>query len=74
MWAALAYILPVEPDDWFYAERITYQYRENSLYNRRYEQRRRLKELLGRRWRPLVEQAKYHRFTKAMFLDALTKE
>ena len=52
--------------------RVTYIYRTNSLYNRRFEQRRRLIELLGRRLRPLVETAK--RRTKTLFLDLLTRE
>lgn len=71
-WGNGPQILPLERDDWFYARFVTYQYRENSLYNRRFEQRRRLKELIGRRWRPLVEQAK--RFTKTIFLRDLTDE
>ncbi|HPM79857.1 MAG TPA: hypothetical protein PLF81_04130, partial [Candidatus Anammoximicrobium sp.] len=45
---------------------------ERTLYNRRFEQRRRLKELLGKRLRPLVETAK--RRTKTLFLDLLTRE
>lgn len=69
-WGHGPQILPLESADWFYPDRVTYCYRENSLYNRRFEQRRRLKELLGRRWRPLVEDAK--RFTKTIFLRDLT--
>jgi len=57
-WGDGPFVMPLARDDWFYAERITYLYRENSLYNRRFEQRRRLKELLGRRHRHLVEKAK----------------
>lgn len=52
-------------------DRVTYLYRANSVYNRRFEQRRRLKELLGP-WRPLVETAK--RRTKTLIIDGLTKE
>lgn len=70
-WGDGPQILPLEPDDWFYAKFVTYQYRPNSLYNRRFEQRRRLKELLGRRWRPLVERAKQR--TKTIFLRDLTR-
>lgn len=66
-------ILPLDPQDEFFADRITYMYRENSLYNRRFEQRRRMKELLGREHRSLVEKAKYRRHTKSMFLDGLTE-
>lgn len=71
-WGDGPYILPLQTDDWFYAERITYLYRENSLYNRRFEQRKRLKELLGKRWRKLVEEAKWH--TKTIFLRDLTTD
>lgn len=72
-WGDGPYILPLEPDDEFFADRITYIYRENSIYNRRFEQRRRMKELLGREHRSLVGKAKYRRHTKAMFLDGLTE-
>lgn len=70
-WGAGPQILPLKPADWFYADRITYEYRPNSLYNQRFEQRRRLKELLGKRWRPLVAQSKFH--TKKIFLANLTE-
>ena len=36
-WGEGPFILPLKPNDWFYAERITYIYRKNSLYNRRFE-------------------------------------
>ena len=71
-WGAGPSVMPLEPDDEFFPDRVTYRYRAGSLYNRRFEQRRRLKELLGRRWRPLVETAK--RSTKTQFIDGLTKE
>jgi hypothetical protein len=70
-WGKGPWVMPLEPDDEFFAYRVTYFYRANSLYNRRFEQRRRLKELLGRRWRPLVQTAK--RRTKALFIRELTK-
>jgi len=73
-WSEGPWIMPLQPDDWFYATRITYMYRPNSRYNRRYEQRKRLKELLGRKHRSLVEKAKYKRHTKAMFLESLTSD
>lgn len=69
-WGSGPQILPLQPTDCFYPDRVTYCYRTNSVYNRRFEQRQRLKELLGRRWRPLVEDAK--RFTKTIFLEHLT--
>ena len=69
-WGAGPWLMPLEPDDFFFPDRITYIYRENSVYNRRFEQRQRLKELLGRQNRPLVETAKRH--TKAIFLQFLT--
>lgn len=71
-WGDGPQILPLQPDDWFHADRITYCYREESTYNRRFLQRQRLKELLGKRWRPLVERAK--RDTKTLFLRDLTTE
>ncbi len=71
-WGDGPWVMPLEPDDEFFPDRVTYIYLANSLYNRRFEQRRRLKELLGKRLRPLVETAK--RRTKALFLDLLTRE
>jgi len=71
-WGAGPWVLPLEPDDAFFPDRVTYIYRAESLYNRRFEQRRRLKELLGRRHRPLVETAK--RRTKTLFLECLTAD
>lgn len=70
-WGNGPWVMPLEPDDEFFADRITYLYRENSLYNRRYEQRMRLKELLGREHQKLVGEAKY--FTKRDFLGRLSE-
>lgn len=70
-WGAGLWIMPLRPDDEFFPDRITYIYGENSLYNRRFEQRRRLKELLSRH-RKLVGEAKYH--PKGIFLRDLTAE
>ncbi|MFV0445725.1 MAG: hypothetical protein ACK5Q5_19250, partial [Planctomycetaceae bacterium] len=64
-------VLPLQPDDRFFERHITYIYRENSLYNRRYLQRQRMKQLLGRTHRPLVELAQ--RSTKAWFLEHLSE-
>ena len=65
-------VLPLEPDDPVDPFRILYVYRENSVYNRRFRQRQRLKELLGKRYRPLVERAKSR--TKTLFLEHLTRD
>lgn len=73
-WGAGPWIMPLAPDDEFFPERITYFYRENSLYNRRFEQRRRLKELLGQRHRGLVGHAQHRLITKSIFLRDLTQE
>lgn len=70
-WGKGPSVMPLEPDDEFFPYRVTYIYRANSLYNRRFEQRQRLKELLGRHRRPLVETAK--RRTKTLFIQELTK-
>jgi hypothetical protein len=72
-WGDGPWIMPLHRDDQFIPERITYVYRSNSLYNRRFEQRKRLKELLGRH-RPLVEHAKNKYVSKAIFLRDLTNE
>jgi len=68
-WGEGPYLLPLQPADWFYAERITYQFRENSLYNRRYEQRRLMKQLLGKDLRKLVGDANYKRHGWEIFRD-----
>ena len=60
-----------EPDDFFYPDRIAYRFKEHSLYNRRFHQRRRLKKLL-RIHRKLVGDAKSS--TKGDFLKSLTTE
>ena len=70
-WGDGPWIMPLEPDDEFFTDRITYLYRPNSVYNRRFEQRNRLKQLLGKNHRKLVSDAKY--FTKEIFLKRLTK-
>lgn len=70
-WGDGPWIMPLEPDDDFFPERITYLYRENSLYNRRFAQRIRMKELLGK-YRKLVGTAKY--WTKEVFLKHLTSD
>lgn len=70
-WGTGPQILPLQPDDWFYPHRITYVFRENSLYNRRFLQRRRMKKLLGR-YRSLVGEAKSS--TKELFLKGLSTE
>jgi len=71
-WGDGPWIMPLQPDDVFDPRRVTYVYRANSLYNRRSLQRQRLKELLGRRYRTLVEAAKSR--TKSLFLDKVTNE
>jgi hypothetical protein len=70
-WGEGPSVLPLEVDDWFYADRITYLFRSNSLYNRRFHQRRRMKKLLGVH-QPLVGEAKSS--TKELFLKHLTNE
>ncbi len=64
--------MPLQTDDELFAERITDMYRSNSLYNRRFEQRRRLKERLGKQHRKLIGEAKY--YTKRIFLGNLTRD
>jgi hypothetical protein len=73
-WGDGPYIHPLKPDDPVDPMYILYVFKPNSLYNRRFEQRRRMKELLGRHYRKLVERAKYHRHTKKMFLESLSAD
>jgi hypothetical protein len=56
-WGDGPWLMPLEPDDPVSPDRILYVYKPNSLYNRRFLQRRRLKELLGREHRALVGKA-----------------
>jgi hypothetical protein len=65
-------ILPLEEFDYVDPMFIGYVYKPTSRYNRRFEQRQRLKELLGKQYRPLVGKAKYH--TKRVFLDVITED
>ena len=68
-WGDGPYILPLEPDDPIGGIRIGYVYKPSSLYNMRFEQRNRLKELLGKQYRKLVGTAKY--WTKTIFMRDL---
>ncbi len=65
-------VLPLEPDDPVHPSRILFIYKEASLYNRRFQQRRRLKELLGRPHRRLVGRAMWE--TKGEFVERLADD
>jgi hypothetical protein len=69
-WGKGPWVMPLESEDWFYPDRITYLFRENSLYNRRFLQRRRMKKLLTKEHRSLVQEAKSS--TKGEFVKRLT--
>lgn len=71
-WGKGPWVLPLEPEDWFFSDRITYVFKENSLYNRRFEQRRRMKRLLVKEYRSLVQEAKSS--TKGNFVKRLTRD
>ena len=68
-WGDGPFIVPLLPDDPVDPWRILYLYRSGSIPNRRFEQRMRMKELLGKRYRALVGEAKH--FTKELFLAQL---
>ena len=70
-WGSGPQVLPLDAADWFFPDRITYRFKEGSVYNRRFNQRRRLKKLLGKN-RKLVGDAKSS--TKGDFLKHLTRE
>ena len=59
-------IEPLRPDDPVHPTRILFVYKATSPYNRRVEQRRALKRLLGRQYRSLATKAS--RSTKKDFL------
>ena len=71
-WGRGPRILPLRPEDPVDPIRILYVFKEGSRYNRRFEQRRRMKELLGKQHRPLVQMAKS--FSQAIFLEQLTAQ
>ena len=71
-WGDGPQIMPLNTDDWFYPEQVTYIYQPHSRYQRRYEQRMRMKEILGKRWRKLVGSAKWH--NQETFLRILKPE
>lgn len=70
-WGDGPYVLPLGPDDWFYPDRITFHYKESSPYNRRFELRQKMKELLGKKHRPLVERARKN--DRKEFLESLSR-
>lgn len=69
-WGNFLGVFPLAPDDPVHPFRILYVYKATSPYNRRVEQRKALKRILGRTHRPLVTKAS--RFTKRDFLRILT--
>lgn len=56
-WGSFIGVLPLQPDDPVHWCRILYLYKPTSPYNRRVEQRKALKRILGRKHRKLVTQA-----------------
>jgi hypothetical protein len=56
-WGSFIGVLPLQPDDPVHWCRILYLYKTTSPYNRRFEQRTALKQILGRKHRKLVTQA-----------------
>lgn len=69
-WGRFLGIFPLAPNDPVHPYRIVYVYKATSPYNRRVEQRKALKRILGRKHRPLVTKAS--RSTKRAFLRTLT--
>lgn len=68
-WGQFIGIVPIEPDDFLYPRNVTYGFKENSRYNRRFEQRIKMKIRLPREFRFLVSLAK--KLTKREFLALL---
>lgn len=71
-WGRLLGVFPLKPDDPVYWCRVLFIYKSTSPYNRRFEQRRELKRLLGRRHRSLATHAA--RATKRDFLTRYLTE
>lgn len=69
-WDLFLGISPLAPDDPVHPYRILYVYKATSPYNRRVEQRKALKRILGKKHRPLVTRAS--RSAKRDFLRTLT--
>lgn len=69
-WGEFLGVFPLAPDDPVHPYRILYVYKATSPYNRRVEQRKALKRILGRRHRSFVTKAS--RSTKRDFLRTLT--
>lgn len=68
-WGEGPWILPLPIDEYVDPYFITYCYKPNSKRRQRFEQRQRLRELLGRKHRALVKLAQ--RNTKTRFLERL---
>ena len=71
-WGAGPYVMPLRPEDPFDPFRVLYVHKPSSVHRRRYEQRCRLKQLLGADYRSLVTAAQ--RTGKRQFLQQLTPE
>lgn len=71
-WGEFLGVFPLAPDDPVHPYRILYVYKATSPYNRRVEQRKALKRILGKKHRPLVTKAS--RSTKRDFLRTLTAD
>lgn len=56
-WGNFIGVLPLQPDDPIHWCRLLYLYKASNPYNRRVEQRKALKRILGRKHRKLVTQA-----------------
>jgi hypothetical protein len=69
-WGKFLGVFPLATNDPVHAYRIVYIYKPTSPYNRRVEQRKHLKRILGKKHRPLVTKAS--RSTKRDFLRTLT--
>lgn len=65
-------VRPLQPDDPVHWSRVLFRYKSTSPYNRRIEQRRAMKRILGRKARKLVGQANGE--TKTRFLATLRPE
>jgi hypothetical protein len=71
-WGEFLSIQPLDPRDPIYPLRVVYAFKETAPYQKRFEQRGRLRRMLGKQYAPLVLRAL--RSTKGEFTRGLTED
>lgn len=71
-WGDVLGVFPVRPEDPVHPTRMLYIYKENNPYNKRFEQRERMRAMMPARYKKLVSRAL--RTQKKWFLEELTDD